>query len=78
MLRSRVASALRPPNLLWARLLQWGLILIILQAVLVSDRIKIMTQSIKSIIILNPLSNAQKTGFSEKPVFYSCKRQKGE
>ncbi|WP_080604581.1 DUF2887 domain-containing protein [Microcystis aeruginosa] len=23
--------------------------------------------------ILNPLSNAQKTGFSEKPVFYSCK-----
>ncbi|REJ52289.1 MAG: hypothetical protein DWQ58_12015 [Microcystis aeruginosa TA09] len=26
-------------------------------------------------IILNPLSNAQKTGFSEKPVFCSCKRQ---
>ena len=46
MLRSRVASALRPPNILWARLLQWGLILIILQAVLSSDRIKIITQSI--------------------------------
>ncbi|MFN7254673.1 MAG: hypothetical protein ACK5U2_05945 [Microcystis sp.] len=28
---------------------------------------------IKSFLILNPLSNAQKTGFSEKPVFYSCK-----
>ncbi|MFM7717791.1 MAG: hypothetical protein ACKO7A_35315, partial [Microcystis sp.] len=23
----------------------------------------------------HPLSNVQKTGFSEKPVFYSCKRQ---
>ncbi|MDB9422197.1 hypothetical protein PN467_17220 [Microcystis aeruginosa CS-563/04] len=28
---------------------------------------------IKSFLILNPLSNAQKTGFSEKPVFYSEK-----
>jgi len=26
-------------------------------------------------LIPNPLSNAQKTGFSEKPVFYSCKGQ---
>ncbi len=33
--------------------------------------------SLPLIVILNPLSNAQKTGFSEKPVFYSCKRQKG-
>ncbi len=30
----------------------------------------------KSIVILNPLSNAQKTGFSEKPVFYSCTHAK--
>jgi hypothetical protein len=29
-------------------------------------------------LILNPLSNPQKTGFSEKPVFYSCKRQEEE
>ncbi len=27
-------------------------------------------------VILNPLSNAQKTGFSEKPVFYSCTHAK--
>jgi hypothetical protein len=27
-------------------------------------------------MILNPLSNAQKTGFSEKPVFYSCTHAK--
>ncbi len=27
-------------------------------------------------IILNPLSNAQKTGFSEKPVFCSCTHAK--
>ncbi|TRT61501.1 MAG: hypothetical protein EWV85_03000 [Microcystis aeruginosa Ma_QC_C_20070703_M131] len=26
--------------------------------------------------LLNPLSNAQKTGFSEKPVFYSCTHAK--
>ena len=26
--------------------------------------------------IINPLSNAQKTGFSEKPVFYSCKKKR--
>ncbi|UZO78998.1 hypothetical protein [Microcystis wesenbergii] len=30
---------------------------------------------IKSFLILN-LSNAQKTGFSEKPVFYSCTHAK--
>jgi hypothetical protein len=29
-------------------------------------------------LIPNPLSNAQKTGFSEKPVFYSCKRREEE
>ena len=28
------------------------------------------------LLILNPLSNAQKTGFSEKPVFYSCTHAK--
>jgi len=26
--------------------------------------------------MLNPLSNAQKTGFSEKPVFYWCTHAK--
>ncbi|MCZ8190960.1 MAG: hypothetical protein O9326_14775 [Microcystis sp. LE19-338.1B] len=31
---------------------------------------------IKSFLILNPLSNAQKTGFSEKPVFCSCTHAK--
>ncbi|WP_080605428.1 element excision factor XisH family protein [Microcystis aeruginosa] len=39
------------------------------------NRRKIVVE-IKSFLILNPLSNAQKTGFSEKPVFYSCTHAK--
>ncbi|MBC1197564.1 MAG: hypothetical protein GPI96_06995 [Microcystis aeruginosa BS13-02] len=39
------------------------------------NRRKIVVE-IKSLLILNPLSNAQKTGFSEKPVFYSCTHAK--
>ncbi|REJ45352.1 MAG: hypothetical protein DWQ58_23145 [Microcystis aeruginosa TA09] len=31
---------------------------------------------VELLLILNPLSNAQKTGFSEKPVFYSCTHAK--
>ncbi|MFM6437323.1 MAG: SUMF1/EgtB/PvdO family nonheme iron enzyme, partial [Microcystis panniformis] len=34
------------------------------------------TEKISNVVILNPLSNAQKTGFSEKPVFYSCTHAK--